>query len=117
MADGFGTQRRNASFENTLIMYRLPARQAEIYDILYFFSNRRAQLRTNIVREMEHLRAVKWYVAIKVEMDRRDTAGNVVDTANPVFRSSTVTVMDENVIDDQINEAYLKILRSFDAFK
>ena len=50
-------------------------------------------------------------------MDRRDAAGNIVDTAQPVFRSSTVAVMSENVIDDQINNAFLKMLRSFDAFK
>lgn len=115
--DNLRPQRRTSSFEDTLITYRIPARQAEEYDMMYFFSNRRAQLRSNIVTEKSRLRTVKWYIAIKVEMDRRDASGDVVDTAMPVFRSKTAIVLVPECIDEQINEAYLKMLSSFDAFK
>ena len=84
---------------------------------MYLVGNRRNQLKNNMLREMRTMRAVKWFAVLKVEMDRHDASGNVIDTAQPIFRSSTVTVMTENVIDEQINNAYLKILRSFDAFK
>ena len=117
-------QSRRSLFMDTLIRYTLKAQQAEQQDIMYFFSNRRRQLRNNILRELRRFRQLKWYVVLKVDMVRLNSDGEQVDEGKPVFRSFTRQVLWSNdsvipgsVIDAQIDEAFFKMLNSLDAFR
>ena len=115
--DDGNVQTRRLLFQGSLVRYKLKAQQAEQQDLMYFFSNRRRQLRKNVLRELRRFRQLKWYVVVKIEMVRFNADGEVVDQGTPVFRSFTRQVLDPNVIDDQINEAYFKMLNSLDAFR
>ncbi|XP_053374126.1 zinc finger protein 39-like [Mercenaria mercenaria] len=92
MHDGPLLQFRRIMFNSTVVRYKLTTVATEKYDLLYFFANRKNQLKENIVRELTRLQSVKWYVAVKVNMDRRDINGEVVDEASPVFKSLTKPV-------------------------
>jgi uncharacterized Zn-finger protein len=115
--DGFLPQRRSETFDGNLARYMLNPLDAEKFDLMYFLRNRRPQLRANIIRELGRLQTIKWYTCIKVKMDRLDMDGNVVDTAEPVFRSRTEPALSPDVIDGQINVAFQKMIGSLDAFK
>ncbi|XP_045187034.2 uncharacterized protein LOC123544936 [Mercenaria mercenaria] len=115
--DGPLKQYRCTFFGNTMIRYRLTTVDGEQNDMLYFFGNRREQLKSNITREMSRLRTLKWYVAVKVKMERVNVEGAVVDEATPVFRSVTKPILSEESISEQINDAYLKMMKHFDSFR
>lgn len=116
-AESGNVQSRRSLFQGTLIRYRLQAQQAEQQDLTYFFSNRRQQLKQNILRELSRLKQLKWYAVIKIDMGRYNSDGELVDQGTPVFRSFTKQVLVPDVIDTQIDEAYFKMLNSLDAFR
>lgn len=115
--DANNAQSRRSLFQGTLIKYKLKAQEAEQQDLMYFFSNRRHQLRRNVIRELRRLKQVKWYVVVKIEMGRFNTEGDLVDVGTPVFRSFTRQVLVPDVVDSQIDEAYFKMLNSLDSFR
>ena len=110
-------QSRRTMFSDTLARYTLRAQRAEQQDVMYFFSNRRRQLRKNILRELRRFKHLKWYVMLKVDMVKLNSDGEQVDEGKPVFRSYTRQVLNPNSIDGQIDEAYFKMLNSLDTFK
>ena len=110
-------QSRRTLFNDTLVRYTLRAQRAEQLDVMYFFSNRRNQLRNNIIRELGRFKHLKWYTMLKVDMIKLNSEGEQVDEAKPVFRSFTRQVLDPTSIDSQIDEAYFKMLNSLDTFK
>ena len=77
----------------------------------------RQNLKKNLLREMRTLRQVKWYTTVKIEMEKFNSDGEIVDQASPLFRSFRKQVLVPEVIDNQIDEAYFKMLNSFDTFR
>ncbi|MEW8548262.1 MAG: C2H2-type zinc finger protein [Candidatus Thiodiazotropha sp.] len=112
-----GQQSRRTLFQGTLVRYTLKAQRAEQQDLMYFFTMRRKQLRKNLLREFNRFRQLKWYVVLKVDMVRYNSEGELVDQGTPAFRSFTRQVLDSNVIDAQIDEAFFKMLNSLDTFR
>lgn len=112
-----GQQSRRTLFQGSLVRYTLKAQRAEQQDLMYFFSMRRRQLRKNLLREFYRFRQLKWYVVLKVDMVRYDSEGELVDQGTPAFRSFTRQVLDTNIIDAQIDEAFFKMLNSLDTFR
>ncbi|MES9884135.1 MAG: C2H2-type zinc finger protein [Sedimenticola sp.] len=108
---------RRMLFDGDLVRYRLVAVQEEIHDLLNFFSSRRDEIHSNIVRELRRLRSVKWYVAVKIHLVKLDGAGDVVDEARPFFRSSAAPVLHSTLIGEQIDAAYFKMANSLDSFR
>lgn len=115
--DGENIQQRRLLFQGTLVRYKLKAREAEQQDLMYFFSNRRQQLRKNLLRELRRFRQLKWYVVVKIEMVKYNSDGELVDQGTPVFRSYTKQLLDSHIADNQIDEAYFKMLNSLDVFR
>ena len=115
--DDGNVQAKRYLFHGTLVRYKLKAQQAEQQDLMYFISNRRRQLRKNLLRELRRFRQLKWYVLVKIDMGRYNSDGELVDQGTPVFRSFTKQVLAPDVIDTQIDEAYFKMLNSLDSFR
>ena len=112
-----GEQSRRTLFQGALVRYTLKAQRAEQQDLMYFFSNRRRQLRKNLLRELRRFRHLKWYVVLKIDMVRLNSDGDIVDQGSPNFRSFTKQVLDPSAIDSQIDDAFFKMLNSLDMFR
>lgn len=116
-SDDGKAQSRQLLFQDSLVRYTLKAERAEQQDLMYFFSNRRPQLRNNLLRELRRFKQLKWYVVLKLDMVRYNSDGEQVDEGTPVFRSFTRQVMDAEAIDSQLDEAFFKMLNSVDSFR
>lgn len=57
--DGENIQSRRLLFQGTLVRYRLKALEAEQQDLMYFFSNRRQQLRKKSIKGIATVQALK----------------------------------------------------------
>ena len=110
-------QSRESMFQDSLVRYTLRAEGAEQQDLMFFFSNRRSQLRNNLLRELRRFKQLKWYVVVKLDMVRYNSDGEQVDEGTPTFRSFTRQVLDHGVIDSQIDEAFFKMTNSLDSFR
>ncbi|CAG2256166.1 unnamed protein product [Mytilus edulis] len=88
----------------------------EKYDLLQFFSNVKGDIQQIVESRKKYMRDIKWYLNVKVEMER-DIQDGQTETVIPSFRSRNyVSLFNDNHLEHNLNEAYQKMHRSLEEY-
>ncbi|CAC5368819.1 unnamed protein product [Mytilus coruscus] len=89
--------------------------KGEKYDILGFFTETKNEVDNELVMRRDKIRDIKWYLNVRVEMERNIDGGRKEKVA-PYFRSKTYTALANDENDHNLNEAFQKMNASLEEF-
>ena len=84
-------------------------------DFLEFFREIKPVVIQKLTDEMSEKSAIKWYIVVKTRLIRNTQDGET-ESITPFFRSKCLIDLIFHTIEDHVEEAFNKILNSFDEF-
>ena len=85
------------------------------HDLLYFFQNIKSYVNQSLTHELMSRKGIKWYLCINIQYKKQNIEGEYI-YSSPYFRSTMQTTVNNHQIDEQIDNAFMKILSSAHEF-
>jgi hypothetical protein len=104
------------ALEGTVQKHELLPNDSNKWNILQMYADNDDKLKDILSTSLEEKKGIKWFLTLHVKLIKYDPDGNTF-SAEPVFRSFTLSSTNATQFEDQVGEAFQKMHKDFQLFQ